>query len=178
MLHNVPSDIAECIDVTSRARLSSYCDFFNVGISEAYSIYKWNDELSSRLMQLIGTVEIILRNRIHEALVKELRLNLPNHQQLDDRWYSYINSEPETISKLNAALKNRNGRAKRPEPSSNQVISKMSFGFWPNILKNTTFFLYKITIIELIGIGVLRVFSLVCIAKIKGSGTVLLTVNE
>jgi len=91
-------------------------------------------------MQLIGTVEIILRNRIHEALVKELRLNLPNHQQLDDRWYSYINSEPETISKLNAALKNRNGRAKRPEPSSNQVISKMSFGFWPNILKNTTFF--------------------------------------
>lgn len=140
MLHNSPLDITACIDVTSVARLSSYCDFFGVGNAEAYSIYKWNNELSSRLMHQIGIVEVVLRNRIHEALISELNSALPQGTMYQDRWYNFINKEGDTQRKLDSELLYKKTKTPRkPIPSANQIISKMSFGFWPNILKNSTY---------------------------------------
>jgi len=141
MLHNSPLNIKACIDVTSEARLSSYCYFFKISEADAYSIYKWNNELSSRLMHLIGVVEIILRNRIHAALVSELSAVFPHGQNHCDRWYKYVNKEQETERKLNSELLHKKTRTPlNPQPSANQIISKMSFGFWPNILKSSNKF--------------------------------------
>ena len=139
MLHNSPSNIAACIDVTSKARLSSYSNFFNVGEAEAYSIYKWNNELSSRAIHLIGIVEIILRNRIHNAFKLELDMVYPKGGTHNDDWYNYINNPPDTQRKLNAELiHKKSGTPLSPAPTANQIVSKMSFGLWPNILKNAS----------------------------------------
>lgn len=145
MLHNSPSNITACIDVTSKPRLSSYRQFFRVDDHDSYSIYKWNNELSSRFMHLIGIVEIALRNRIHAELASELNRLIPAGKNHSDDWYNYINKPQETQNKLNSELLHRNGTLLNPAPTANQIVSKMSFGFWPNMLKNGIRFLFEHT---------------------------------
>jgi len=132
MLHNSSCDIACSIDDTSSTRLSSYRVFFGVQDESAYAIYKWNEEINSRLMKLLGVVEVILRNKIHSSLSKEYS-NRATGSASSNNWFNHVNLSAKTKEKLNKVLKKR-GRLINPPPSPNIVISQMTFGFWPNLL--------------------------------------------
>ncbi len=134
MLHNEPSNIASCITDTSAVRLSSYRIFFRVDDESAFAIYKWNEEVSSRLMKLVGVIEVTLRNRIHSTISQSVQQLATGTPQNND-WFNHLSLSIGTQNKLNKILLNKSNRPKRPQPSPNFVVSKMTYGFWPNILK-------------------------------------------
>lgn len=134
MLHNEPVNITNCIADTSVVRLSSYRMFFSVTDESAFAIYKWNEEISSRLMQLVGVIEVTLRNRIHSAMSNALHVGSSGVKSNND-WFNRISINTHTQDKLNKVLKNKNRTLKIPPPTPNFVVSKMTYGFWPNILK-------------------------------------------
>ncbi|AXS11840.1 Abi family protein [Klebsiella pneumoniae] len=134
MLHNEPSNIASCIIDTSAVRLSSYRIFFRVDDESAFAIYKWNEEVSSRLMKLVGVIEVTLRNRIHSAMSQAVQTLARGNLQNND-WFNHLSLGGGTQSKLNKVLLTKGNRPKNPQPSPNFVVSKMTYGFWPNILK-------------------------------------------
>lgn len=133
MLHNEPLSISDCILETSSIRLSSYRNFFRVDDHDAYSIYKWNEELSSRLMKLIGVIEVILRNRIHSTMSNALQGKASGNKDSND-WFNYLDLGVGK-SKVDNVLYDKKKRKITPTPSANFVISKMTYGFWPNLLK-------------------------------------------
>ncbi|HFO1772747.1 Abi family protein [Enterobacter asburiae] len=134
MLHNAPFNINDCILETSAVRLSSYRNFFQVNNDDAYSIYKWNEELSSRMMKLIAVIEIILRNRIHSTMSDYMHGKARGSKTSND-WFNHLSLKQTAIKKINNAITDNRGRPIRPTPSANFVISNMTYGFWPNILK-------------------------------------------
>lgn len=134
MLHNEPANINDCITETSSVRLSSYRIFFSVNDESAFAIYKWNEEVSSRIMQLVGVIEVILRNRIHSAMSFELQSGRIGTKDNND-WFNRIKISSTTQRKLDKELRNKNKTLKSPPPTPNFVVSKMTYGFWPNILK-------------------------------------------
>lgn len=134
MLHNEPVNITNCIAETSVVRLSSYRIFFSVSDESAFAIYKWNEEISSRLMQLVGVIEVTLRNRIHSAMSNSLQVGSAGIKYNND-WFNRISINSYTQDKINKVLKNKNKTPKVPTPTPNFVVSKMTYGFWPNILK-------------------------------------------
>jgi len=134
MLHNEPVNITNCIAETSVVRLSSYRIFFSVSDESAFAIYKWNEEISSRLMQLVGVIEVTLRNRIHSAMSNSFQVGSTGTKYNND-WFNRISINSYTQEKINKVLKNKNKTPKVPTPTPNFVVSKMTYGFWPNILK-------------------------------------------
>ncbi|AGE20617.1 Abi family protein [Serratia marcescens] len=134
MLHNEPSNIASCITDTSAVRLSSYRIFFRVDDESAFAIYKWNEEVSSRLMKLVGVIEITLRNRIHSAMSQAVQKSATG-SPLNNDWFNHLSLGSGSKAKLDKVLLLKNNRPKNPQPSPNFVVSKMTYGFWPNILK-------------------------------------------
>ncbi|MFK9074267.1 Abi family protein, partial [Proteus sp. NGCRVN-01] len=129
MLHNAPFNINDCILETSAVRLSSYRNFFQVNNNDAYSIYKWNEELSSRMMKLIAIIEVILRNRIHSTMSDYMYGKATGSETSND-WFNYLSLKSAAIKKIQNAITDNKGRAIRPTPSANFVISNMTYGFW------------------------------------------------
>lgn len=133
MLHNAPFDIKNCIQEISPLRLSSYRNFFKVNDNDAYSIYKWNEELSSRMMKLIAVIEIILRNRIHSTM-SEYMHGVATGAKTNNDWFNHVSLTDAAKNKIKNVLTDKRGRRITPVPSANFVISNMTYGFWPNIL--------------------------------------------
>ncbi|HEO8936114.1 TPA: Abi family protein [Serratia marcescens] len=134
MLHNAPFNINDCILETSVVRLSSYRNFFKINNQDAYSVYKWNEEVSSRMMKLIAVIEITLRNRIHSAMSGYMKKTATGSQESND-WFNHLHLEKPAQDKIKNTLTDKRKRPITPTPSANFVISNMTFGFWPNILR-------------------------------------------
>lgn len=101
---------------------------------ELYGAYCWNEALSSAFFRLISTVEVLLRNRFHSTL--SLHASGNSHASFD--WYNHIALPSKSSDKvMHVTHYRRRGRTwhpKRPALSPNDVVSKMTFGFWPKLL--------------------------------------------
>ena len=116
------------IQALSLPRLSSYRRFFGVDNEQALRIYQWNDELSAALFLTIRQLEVLLRNQFHRAL--SLRYGTTGSHGSRD-WYAYVNLTP----KSQDSIKNITHHKKKKSPSSpDDVISRLTFGFWPHLL--------------------------------------------
>lgn len=134
--HEITTHLSD--DIT-KARLSNYISFFNLNSdTEVFGVYCWNEELSSRIMQLIGVVEIIQRNRIHRHLSLEFSDDKNNPQESTD-WYNKIKLNGKSKSKIQSVTHIKHPKTgvltkKRNQPTPNKVISSMSYGFWSHII--------------------------------------------
>lgn len=146
MRHPTPKSIASTLNEISNARLSSYLSFFNPqNDEELYGIYCWNDALSSNFLRLIGIIEISLRNRIHSALSHHIASQNPvglMGSAASNDWYNHTPLSGKSLSKIKDKTHNsswvagnRIYTAKIPIPSGNQIISNMTFGFWPPLFR-------------------------------------------
>jgi len=85
-----------------------------------------------------------MRNRFHAALSQHCHNNY--HAQVVGRpeandWYEHINLSPKSVQKIEnithrRARRGRPAVRKHPAPTSNDVVSQMTFGFWPSLLNN------------------------------------------
>lgn len=123
------------IHALSHARLSSYRRFFGAtDDGQILSLYQWNDELSAALFRTISLVEVVLRNQFHKAF--SLRYGgVGVHGSKD--WYAYVKLDKHGAEKIRKITHNKKGAQyipRVPAPSPDDVVSGLTFGFWPHLL--------------------------------------------
>lgn len=134
-----PIDIQQtCLDI-SHARLSSYKSFFGCdSVEEVYGIYCWNEAISGSLFRLISITEIVMRNRFHSALSQHAFNQQSIGSNTANDWYLHIPLEDKSLKKIYHIRHRRVGKKKwvlkNPEPTSNDVVSQLTFGFWNKLL--------------------------------------------
>jgi hypothetical protein len=134
-IKNNPSGNLARIQALSHARLSNYRSFFGAtDDAQALGLYQWNDELSGCLFRTISWVEVLLRNQFHYAF--SLRYGAVGTHDSKD-WYAYValNSlSQEKIRKITHYKQGQQFLPRNPAPSPNDVVSKLTFGFWSHLL--------------------------------------------
>ena len=134
-----PHNIQQTHQDISLARLSSYQHFFQVtDPDEVYGIYCWNEAISGALFRLISITEVVMRNRFHHALslYADQSFSPVGHTTSND-WYNHIplsGKSQDKIRKETHVCRKGKWLAKHKTPSANDVVSRMTFGFWPNLL--------------------------------------------
>lgn len=121
----------------SKPRLDSYKSYFRTtSVEESIGLYMWNIELSACFNALLSNFEIVLRNNIHRAMSTQYCGG-----SASGHWYDLsikAQLKPETLKKVDDVRYTGHGRKRalrRPAPNPDEIVSRVSFGFWPSILK-------------------------------------------
>jgi len=131
-----PSIAGNFESIIAKPRLASYKGYFHArSLEEAIGLYMWNGELSACFATLISIFEISLRNQVHRAM----SLHYSNGTSTSFHWYDRIRGQLKVQSKNKIDDVRHEGPHNRrtlrnPAPSPDEIVSRVSFGFWPNIL--------------------------------------------
>lgn len=120
------------IHTFSASRLSLYLKACEGDERKAHELYLWNSEISSAFWELLGHVEVALRNKISSQLQSlETQAGSLNHWLVHrERSSLKFNS---FIEKAIVEAKTR-VRLARKDQSGEQILSELSFGFWHQML--------------------------------------------
>lgn len=138
-----PSNIQQTHIDISVARFTSYRNMFNSANDyELYGIYCWNEALSSTLYHLISITEVVMRNRFHAVLSSHLLCPQSVGRRDSNDWYNHIVLPIKSAVKIQEVTHTKHRRTrqlilKTPAPSANDVVSRMTFGFWPKLFDVT-----------------------------------------
>lgn len=122
--------------IISRPRLDSYRGYFHASTEEAVGLYMWNCRLSACLSTLLSYFEVALRNRIHWSMSGFYSRG--TSQSI--HWYDTIwgQLKPETTKAIDKIRTIRGPKRvvtpRTPAPSPDEIVSRVTFGFWPAIL--------------------------------------------
>lgn len=121
-----PANVFE--QIVSKPRLDSYRNYWKVSADEAVGLYMWNGEVSAEVAKLLSYFEVALRNNIH----RELSLNVTGNASVSAHWWDALSSQLRsgTLDKI-AELRQK---ARPAVPNADEIVSRLSFGFWPNVL--------------------------------------------
>ncbi len=122
------NDITLLQEIISEPRFASYLKYADNDANQAYQLYLHNLEVSATLYYNIHWVEIILRNAINVRL----------SQKIGDDWYQKIIRKEEQ-KQLDTILERHREQQKKnhfiPDLSHNDIMAKLSFGFWAGLFK-------------------------------------------
>lgn len=134
-IKNDPAGNVAFVQALSHARLSNYRSFFGAADdAQALGVYQWNTELSVELFRTIKLVEIVLRNQFHRAM--SVRYGTVGAAASKD-WYAHVVLGPQSRSKISDITHYKHGHRllpRMPAPSPDDVVSGLTFGFWPHLL--------------------------------------------
>ncbi|OLT11853.1 hypothetical protein BJF77_18815 [Kocuria sp. CNJ-770] len=116
----VPSQ-AQLEGWVSTDRLSKYA----AAPEDTVALYMWNAELTGAFFELIGHVEVLLRNVVHAQLAP----HSTHGAWYDDPYYRFNTRSQREI----ATAKGRAGRGGR-QVTSGRVVAELTFGFWRYLL--------------------------------------------
>ncbi len=130
--------IVSAVEALSSPRLSNYRRFFGTACDRAaYGLYCWNDAISGELARILALAEIALRNQLHFALSR--RFGAGTGTSAD--WYNHLALDPKSMEAVRKvthhmirASQTLQNVPRTPVPSPDDVISKLTFGFWPHLL--------------------------------------------
>lgn len=111
--------------VLSKPRLDSYRSYWRVNADGAVGLYMWNGEVCAELSKLLHFFEVALRNSAHRALSLNQSAGASNSVAWWDALWPQLSVD--TQSKIQALRV-------RARPSPDELVSRLSFGFWPNLL--------------------------------------------
>lgn len=133
-----PAGTLARIQALSHARLSNYRSFFGAADdTEALGLYQWNEELSAVLFRTISLVEVVLRNQFHQAMSRRYGAVGGNGSR---DWYVHVALSTLSKSKIQDITHHKRGGQllpRVPAPSPDDVVSGLTFGFWPHLLDLT-----------------------------------------
>src|SRR5690606_34618547 len=106
---------------------------------ELYGTYCWNEALSATLFRLISITEVVMRNRFHAVLSLHLHSHKSVGRNDSNDWYNHIALSSKSFEKIQAEThfyhtSSKTWRPKKRQPSANDVVSSMTYGFWPKLL--------------------------------------------
>ena len=129
------SDLAAAAATLSQPRLSSYRHFFSANTdAEVFGLYRWNEAVSMHMFKVLSLTEIAIRNQFHKAL--SARYGVAGGPFSKD-WYGYLKlgtKSSEAIKKITHKRRGGNFIPIRPTPTPDDVVSKLTFGFWTHLL--------------------------------------------
>lgn len=114
--------------IISKPRLDSYRAYWKVGPQEAVGLYMWNVEVCAEMGKLLQQLEVALRNNIH----RELSFHVSGNTSSSTAWWEVLWGQLSADAKKSIDLV-RN-KAHPTVPSADEVVSRLTFGFWPNML--------------------------------------------
>lgn len=133
--------VISAIKALSHARLRNYRTFFGAADDRAaYGLYCWNEAVSSALGRILSFAEIAIRNQFHVAISGRYGVGTSGSRD----WYNHLALNKKSLDSVKkithewrivAGVKQQIPRT--PVPSPDDVISKLTFGFWPHILDVT-----------------------------------------
>ena len=126
-MENVSHDVL--MQRISLARLSSFLRQTNGDIPFALRLYEWNAHLSASVFELLGHVEVIIRNAMHRELSE---WNMEKFGKPD--WFTNDHGllVPKALADLSLAHE-RLVRRKR-QVTGDRIVSELNFGFWRFLL--------------------------------------------
>ncbi len=131
------SDYQQLQHDISLPRLSSYQYFFKPNKpAELYGYYCWNEAISAAFFRLIGIVEVTLRNKLHRALSTHCYNPQSKGNKLSNDWFNFLDLNTHSEKKILSVTHKRRGNnwhPKLPAVSHDDVISRMTYGFWPKV---------------------------------------------
>jgi hypothetical protein len=139
MMCNVEQRVsAGAASALSKARLSNYRRFFGANDDRAaLGIYRWNDAISANVSSVLAYCEIALRNQFHTVLSSHYGEGAAGSRN----WYEFLvlnRKSQEAIRKITHETRRIGGIRQLvrrvPGPSPDDVISKLTFGFWQHVL--------------------------------------------
>lgn len=97
----------------------------------------WNGELSSCLGTLIAYYEIALRNRVHHAMSAFSSRGGSSSFHWYDRIWSQLKTETQRSINKVRQVRGPGGTfvLRSPATSPDELVSRLTFGFWPAILR-------------------------------------------
>jgi hypothetical protein len=134
-----PQQVQAIAQAISQARLGSYRRFFQTTTDlEALGLYQWNEELRGAFARTTDLIEVILRNQFHAALSQHYgQQGGPESRD----WYSYLNLPTKSYQKvrdITHVLRAGTWQSRHPARTPDDVVSNLTFGFWPRLLDVST----------------------------------------
>jgi hypothetical protein len=130
-----PNSVPAVVLAISRPRLSNYVKFFGcTDDSSTLGLYQWNEDVSSRLFRLVSLIEVVLRNQLHGALSSHFGVAGASGSK---DWYNHLALSSKSKDKIRAVAHTKKHGAwvpRIPTPKPDDVVSKLTFGFWVNLL--------------------------------------------
>lgn len=109
----------------SKERMAIYVREAQGDREQAFKLYAWNSAIASSLSVCLQGLEITLRNKCNDALVK-------NH---GTRWLFKISLRANDSQQLTRAIEIL--RRQNKQVTSDSLIPELSFGFWISLLRPT-----------------------------------------
>ncbi len=113
----------------SAERLRSYLTATAGDLDAAIALYEWNCAISAALLEVLGDVEVIVRNALHDSLT-EWHARGP----LGGEWYDNMHGllAPQAVFDIAAARVRLEKRRKPVSPGA--MVAELNFGFWRYLL--------------------------------------------
>ncbi len=132
------------IHILAPARISRYRNFLKLRTNEQiYRAYCWNYALSAAVFPLLGCVEMHLRDSVHRTLSTQYApagttnpLEYPWYDWTQPKFYPLQNKSRDDVYKL--LHEKKTGLRKTQQPTTDDVVASLTFGFWTNLLRTFT----------------------------------------
>lgn len=113
----------------SAERLRSYLAMAAGDLDAAILLYEWNCAISAALFEVLGDVEVIVRNALHDSLT-----SWHAHGSFAGEWYDNEHGllAPQAVVYITAARIRLEKRRKPISPGA--VVAELNFGFWRFLL--------------------------------------------
>ena len=113
----------------SPERLTSYLQSSGGDLSVALRLYEWNCAVSSAVFEVLGDVEVVVRNALHRELA-----TWHSRNGFSDQWYDNSHGllSPRAVEDVGRAKERLRKKNKLVTPGA--VVAELSFGFWRFLL--------------------------------------------
>lgn len=127
------ADVPALIAAISAPRLGSYRKFFQPQTDEELlGIYRWHEDLCTHFNHILKWVEVAMRNGFHVAL--SAHYGAKGSVGARD-WYHHIQLSKHSVDSVHKITHRANGMPRRPVPTPDDVVAKLTLGFWPALLE-------------------------------------------
>lgn len=109
----------------SRTRLRSYLIAADGDLSNALLLYLWNTQVSAAFLEVLSTVEIVMRNSWHRHLQ-----NASREKTGSSIWHEGYRVPLNDYSQRDLQQARERLKARGKVVNSDQVVAELNFGFW------------------------------------------------
>lgn len=125
----LPANLVTIEGRLSRERMGPYRAAVGGGLANALSLYEWNAEIAGAWWSVIGDLEVLMRNAMHEQLTA---WSIRTHAE--PRWYLDPGRVFSEEARRVIAQARRQARAAGARETPGKVVAELSFGFWRFLL--------------------------------------------
>lgn len=113
----------------STERLGPYRALLDDDLRQALALYKWNADISAAFWPLIGYLEVVLRNAMHEQLT-----TWSSRTCDDPRWYLHMEQILTARGCADITEARRRATSAGRQETASRVIAELPLGFWRYLL--------------------------------------------